>query len=140
MRRLWNIIYSAGAVYCFAAGYATLSPANSADTNADFVFVTLTFAICGIFPSGAMGFSHLLGVRKFRKPSLERQPLGWWYDTLQPIRVSLASALCLCLGSSFALPRAGHQGVMMFWFYVAMTAGLFIGERIVYRLYSKEIS
>jgi hypothetical protein len=140
MRKVWTFIYLAGALFCVIAGYGSLSPANTADTNADWIFISIAFVMTCVFPALAMGFSRVRGTETFRRPSLDRAPLGWWNDTLQPIRVTLVGFASLCLGSCFALPRTDHKGDMIFWFYAALASGLFIGERIVYRVYSKWVA
>ena len=136
MRKLWKFIYSAGAILCVVGGYSSLFPKT--DTNADWIFVAITFVTTGLFPLGAMAYSRLRGVMTFRRPSLDRSPYDW-NDTLQSIRVSWVYMALFWLGSCFALLKADHKGVMLFWFYTAMVSGLFIGERIVYRVYSKWI-
>ena len=137
MRKVWKSIYSAGAVLCIVGGYGSLSP--KAETNADWIFVTITFVTTSLFPLGAMAYSRLRGINTFRKPSLDRSPFGWWDDTLQSIRVSWICMALFWLGSCIALLKTDHNGVMLFWFYTAMVSGLFIGERIVYRVYGKRI-
>ena len=139
MRKIWTFIYLAGAILCVIGGYGSLAPARTAETNADWIFVTITFVTTSLFPLGAMFYSRRRGVETFRKPSLDRPPHGWWSDTLQPIRVSWAAMASYWLGSCFALPQTDHKGVMLFWFYTAMVSGLFIGERIVYRVYGKRV-
>jgi hypothetical protein len=137
---LWKIIYLAGAVLCICAGYDSLKPERTAETNADWIFVAITFVSGSLFPLGAMAYAGLRGIKIFRRPSLSRQPFGWWTDTLQPLRVSLASMAFICLGSCFALPKTDHKGVMLCWFYAALTAGLLTGEALVYRIFAKKIS
>jgi len=140
MRRLWMFTYATGAIFAVVAGYQGLAPARTANTNADWIFVGICFLLMCLFPLGAMAFSRLNGVETFRRPSLDRQPLGWWRDTLQPLRVSLVVAALFCLGACFGLPHADHQGVMLFWVYAAVSFGLFIGERLVYVIYRKRIA
>ncbi|HWD92993.1 MAG TPA: hypothetical protein VG938_11675 [Verrucomicrobiae bacterium] len=139
MIKIWPFIYLAGAVYSVIGGYRSLLPKFTAHTNADWIFVTLTFITLSLVPLGAMAYSRSRGVEKFSKPSLNRAPLGWWTDTLQPIRVSWIWAALFWLGSCFSLPSTDRQGVMLFWFHTAWASGLFIGERIVYRVYAKRI-
>jgi hypothetical protein len=140
MSKIWPFIYLAGAVLCVIGGYGSLAPEDTANTNADWIFVTITFVTTSLFPLGVIAYSRRRGIETFRRPSLTRQPLGWWSDTLQPLRVSLVSTALYCLGSCFALPKTDHKGVMLFWFYAAMASGLFIGERIVYRVYAKRVA
>ena len=140
MHRIWPFIYLAGAILCVIGGYGSLAPAQTAGTNADWIFITITLVSTSLFPLGAMAFSRLRGVETFRRPSLVRHPLGWWSDTLQPLRVTLASMACYLVGASFALPHTDHKGVMLFLFYAAFVVGIFIGERIVYRVYAKRVA
>jgi hypothetical protein len=139
MRHLWRYIYVIGAVCVLVGGYLSLSAGQTERTNADWLFVSIAFAITCVFPLGAMAYSRGIGVQEFRRPSFDRQPLDWWRDTLQPLRVSVVSAALYLLGASFALPHTDHRGVMLFWFYAALAAGLFIGERLVYRVYRAQI-
>ena len=140
MRKVWTFIYLAGAILCVIGGYVSLMPSHTADTDADWIFVTITFVMTSLFPLGAMAYSRCRGVQTFRKPSLDRHPLGWWSDTLQPLRVSLGSMASYWLGSCFALPKTDHKGVMLFFFYTAMVNGLLLGEWIVYRVYAKRVA
>jgi hypothetical protein len=87
-----------------------------------------------------MAYSRSIGVQQFRRPSLDRPPFDWWRDTLQPLRISVIGACLYFLGACFALPRTDRLGVMLLWFYAALAAGLFIGERIVYVLYRERIA
>jgi hypothetical protein len=139
MRKIWPFLYLAGAVFCVIGGYHSLSPERTARTNADWIFVSVTFILTSLFPLGAMAYSRRRGVETFRKPSLGRAPLGWWTDTLQPIRVSWVTMALIWLGSCFALSKTDHKGVMLFWFYGAYVSGMFIGERLVYLVYRKRV-
>ena len=116
-----------------------LAPERTLHTNADWIFVSLGFVGMSLFPLGAMAYSRSTGVETFRRPSFDRWPLGWWNDTLQPIRVSLVYSALSLIGSCFSVLRADQRGMMILWFDVAVTAGLFIGERMVYKVYSKRI-
>jgi hypothetical protein len=140
MRKIWPYIYLAGAILCVIGGYSSLSPEQTAQTNADWIFVTIAFVGTSLFPLGATAYSRSRGIEIFRKPSLDRAPHDWWTDTLQPIRVSWCCMALFWAGSCVALPKADHKGVMLFWFYAATGSGLFIGERIVYQVYGKLIT
>ncbi|HEY2082656.1 MAG TPA: hypothetical protein VGI88_07700 [Verrucomicrobiae bacterium] len=136
MRKVWPFIYLIGAAFSFIGGYRSLAQERTVQTNADWILVTITFIMMCLFPLGAMAYSRRRWrVEVFRRPSLDRHPIGWWRDTLQPIRVSWVSMGLFCLGSCFALPKANNEGVMLFWFYAAGAVGMFLGERIVYKVY-----
>ena len=125
MHKVWKLIYSVGVVPCIVVGYRSLL--LKVETNADWIFVTITFVTMSLFPLAAIGYGSLRGVKRFRRPSLDRSPFAWWEDTLQSIRVSWVSMALFWLGSCLALLKTDRQGVMLYWFYTAMTIGLFIG-------------
>ncbi len=139
MERTWPIIYVAFAVGTVIGGYRSLSLEQTRQTNVDWLFVSITFVILLLFPLGAMAYGRRRGVETYRRPNFRRQPLGWWTDTLQPIRISLIFAMCFCIGSVFALPHAGPQGWMLFYWHVAIVVGLFFGERLVYLVFRERI-
>ena len=132
MRHVWPVIYLIGAFSASLNGYQQLQPSETAKTNADWIFVTVCFVTMLIAPSLMVAFARHRGVEEFRKPSFTRWPLGWWSDTLQPIRLTLIGLVCNAVGAAFALPKADAQGVMLFWWFLAMASGWFVGERIVY--------
>ena len=140
MSKIWPFIYLAAAIFCVIGGYGSLSQQSTADTNADWIFVSIAFVSTILFPLGAIVCSRLRGIETFRKPSLDRHPLGWRSDTLQSLRVTWILTASFWLGSCFALPKTDHKGIMLFWFYTALASGLFIGERMVYRVYAKRIA
>jgi hypothetical protein len=96
------------------------------------------FFFC-IAPLAITMLRHRFGFENvFRRPSLDRTPFSR-RDILQVYRLFLVSSVLLSVGACFALPTANQQGVMMFWTSVAVSAGLFVGERIVYLVYAKNI-
>jgi hypothetical protein len=140
MRHLWPIIYYTLFVLTAIGGYESLTPKETAHTNSDWIFVSITFVMTCLFPLGAMSYSRAIGVQEFRRPTLDRHPFGWWRDTLQPLRMCVIGAALYFIGACFALPHTDHRGVMLFWFYAALTLGLFIGERIIYVVYRDRIA
>jgi hypothetical protein len=132
MRRVWPILYLVGAISAVYTGYSELQPNNTAKTDADWIFVTISFVTMVAAPTLSVSFARHRGVEKFRRPSFTRGPLGWWNDTLQPIRLTLIGLLCTATGAAFALRNTDTQGVMLFWWLLSMALGLLIGERIVY--------
>jgi len=134
------VVYVTGAILALIGGYRGLSPDRTVHTNADWVFVIVCFVLTSLFPLGAMTYSRWIGVETFRRPSLDRSPLGWWRDTLQPLRVSVVFVALTFIGSCFALPHADHRGVMLVWSFGAVSLGLFIGERLVYHIYRERIA
>jgi hypothetical protein len=123
MPRLWKFIYVAGALLCFVSGYRSLDAARTAQMSTDWTFIAIAFVGTCFFPLVAMAYSRRIGVESFRRPSLDRGPIGWWRDTLQPLRVSLVGMTLYFVGSCFSLPKADHRDLMVFWFYAAATLG-----------------
>jgi hypothetical protein len=140
MRRFWPPIYCVGAALSVVGGYQSLASDKTTNTNAEWIFVTICFVLMCLLPLGAMAYSRRIGVETFRRPSLDRQPFGWWRDTLQPLRVSLVGTGLFFIGACLALPHTDHRGVMLVWFYVAVVFGLFFGERLVYYIYRERIA
>ena len=132
MRHIWPVLYFVGLASAAYSGYSQLQPHNTAKTNGDWIFVAVSFVISVAAPILAVAVARNRGVEVFRRPSLTRQPFGWWSDTLQPIRLVLIGFLCAGAGAAFALKNTDPQGVMLFYWFAAMALGWFIGERIAY--------
>src|SRR6185503_384625 len=98
MKFFWRIAYALLFGYAIWGGYGSLSPQRTSHTNPDWVFVSITFVLMILFPLGAMFYARSRGVSTFRRPSFDRFPLGWWTDTLQPLRVTLVLAASNVLG------------------------------------------
>jgi len=140
MKKAWPTIYAALIPVIIVLGYTSLSPERTARTNVDWILISITFVALLFFPLGAVayGFSHSKK-ETLRRPTWDRPPLGWWTDTLQSLRVTLAYMVLFTIGGTFALADADEKGRMLFFLFVAMSAGLFIGERLVYAFYGKKI-
>ena len=136
MQKLWPFIYGAVAILFVVIGYSSLAPAHTANTNADWIFVSITFVATSLFPVLSLTISRKRGVERFERPSFSRSPSG----TLQSIRLYLVSAVGFAIGSALALPSTDQKGVMLFWFHAALAAGLFTGERLAYRIYANRIA
>lgn len=140
MKKAWPTIYAVLIPVIIALGYTSLSPERTAGTDVDWILVSIVFVVLVFFPLGAVayGFSHSKK-ETLQRPTWDRPPIGWWTDTLQPLRVTLAYLILFAIGETFALADADEKGRMMFFLFVAMAAGLFIGERLVYAFYAKKI-
>ena len=138
--KLWPIVYSALFIVILVGSHEATWPHPQTPTNADWIFISISFfMLWGFCPLAvAFGFAHSKK-EFFEKPSWTRQPLGWWTDPLQPIRISLVSSLAVVLGAATGLSRADEQGMMLFLWYVSITLGLFFGERTSYWIYRKRI-
>ena len=140
MKKIWPVIYVVLVPLALISGYRELSPEATAGTNADWIFITITFVAMSLFPLGAVAYGFKYSKKeRMQKPTLDRHPIGWWTDTLQPLRFSLVYTALMAVGALFALPSADDKGRMIFFFLVAMPAGLFVGEKLVYAIYRKRI-
>ena len=140
MKNIWRIIYIIFIPIAVYSGYSQMSPAAVAETNADWVFVAVTFIGCVIFSVGAVAFGFTYSKKeKMPIPTWNRHPFGWWSDTLQPLRISLICSVLYVMGAAVALPNSDYRGRMIFFFLAAMASGLFVGERVVYVIYRKKI-
>jgi hypothetical protein len=84
MRRFWTIVNLALIASAVYGGYKNVQPRNHLNANFDWTFVSMTFLLTAIFPWGAMIYSRSIGVTHWRRPSLDRNPLRWSIDPLQP--------------------------------------------------------
>jgi len=135
MQKIWPYIYLTGALAFGFIGYHSLDPARTADTNADWIFVSISFVGTCLFPLISLTICRRRGIETFQRPSFRRQPNG----PLQSIRLFVASLFCYCVGSAIAIPATDHKGIMLFWFHAAMALGFFVGERLAYWVYAKRI-
>jgi hypothetical protein len=103
-----------------------------------FILVVFVFFCFGQLLITAL--RHRFGIETiFRRPSIDRTPFNR-RDILQVFRLYWVSGALTSLGACLALLNADHNGVMMFWPVTTGSAGLFIGERIVYLVYAKRIT
>jgi hypothetical protein len=138
--KVWPVIYAVLIPFAVYSGFRGLRPEATAGTNPDWIFASITFVLLSLFPLGAAAYGFRYSKKEaMQRPSWDRHPLGWWTDTLQRLRFCLIYTSLMALGAAFALPSADEKGRMMFLFLVAMPAGLFVGERLVYAIYRKKI-
>jgi len=140
MQRIWKYIYLCWGILCVVGGYRNLAPECTSHFDMPRSFIVVSFFFFCVAPLGISVLRNRFGIESvFQRPSLDRTPFSR-RDILQVYRLFWVSCALTSLGGCFALPNADHGGVMMFWSSVAMSAGLFIGERIVYLVYAKNIS
>jgi len=138
--RLWtivNLVLIASAVY---GGFEAIQPRHHSNTNVDWTFIAISFVVTSIFPWGAMLHSRSTGVTEWKRPSFNRNPLRWWKDPLQPLRITILGVCAYLLGGAAALPHTDEQGLMLFWWNVAILVGLSLGERFVYWWFRAQIT
>jgi hypothetical protein len=111
MRRFWTIVNVAVVASALYGGFNIVQPQHRLSTNVDWTFVVISFVVMAIFPWGAMIYSRSTGVTEWKRPSFDRNPLRWWTDPLQPLRISVCGACAYALGAVAALPRTDKQGL-----------------------------
>jgi hypothetical protein len=139
MNRLWPLIYVGFGLLSLNGGYESLRPERTDKTNADWVFIIIILILFCLFPLGAVSVGRAYGVETFRRPTFHRHPFGWWSDTLQPLRVSVVFSVLFSIGQLVAFPHTDAKGTMLFYSYLAMAVGLFLGERLVYVIFKSRI-
>jgi hypothetical protein len=138
--RFWRYIYLVWAILCVVGGYRNLTPEHTATFSMPWWFIVECFFFFCIGPLAITALRNRFGIETvFRRPSLDRTVFSK-RDILQAFRLFWVSSALMSVGACLALPKADHRGVMMFWSSVAMSSGLFIGERIVYLVYAKRIA
>jgi hypothetical protein len=127
--RVWRYIYFAWAVVCILSGYRLILPDHSAYFVFGWSYIATVFLFCCLAPPTITALRQRLGFETtLRRPSLDRSPFGRRREPLQVFRLWWVSSASASLGAAFALPKADHHGLMMFWGCVAVSVGLFLGE------------
>lgn len=137
--KFWPRFYLVGSILAIIGSYFAAIYRGAQLFTPNWTFVAFAFIALCLFPLWAMIYCQRKGVEKFRKPSLDRHPFARFSDMLQALRVMLVGSILNLIGLLAALPKSDHQGVMIFWSYIAGTAGLIIGERLIYLIYAKRI-
>jgi hypothetical protein len=131
MKHMWRYIYLLLAAAAFLVG-SGLFGRDFGQTNVDWVFITLSFLMCAIFPQIAISSVRNRSAHHLPSPSFSRGFVGgWWTD---PGQCVLLTTLLLCgwfLGSLLTLPHANHQGIMIVWWQGAMALGFVVGSYLV---------
>jgi hypothetical protein len=123
------------------ASGAGLLGKSGVETNVCWTFTAISFALCLAFPPLAVLYARSRSAAPLPRPSFARGFQGdWWSDPLQCLRATLVFLAGLVLGGGFSAIGADGQGVMLFWWQVAMLTGLVLGERVVYVAFHKDIA
>ena len=116
-----------------------LAPEQLSHVNPDAVLCSLILLILPLFALGTVRYSvRRWNVQKLRRPSLDRNPLNWWFDPLQSLFITTCNMAAMGVGS--LLRRA--TGSVAFWMvttYFCAFFGLVIGQAFVYRVYRDRV-
>lgn len=139
MKRVWPFIYATGAPLCVFGGF--LGPRHlPASSNIDWLGITVGFVMMLIAPLASFTYGiHFSKKTTLPRPSFDRHPFIWW-DVLQSLRVDVSIGVLQTLGAVIAFLAGKGQPRMFIYAYVAVSIGILIGERLVYRVYKAKIA
>jgi len=132
---IWFVVNISLVLLSVRQGYMSLAPEQLHHVNPDAVFCSLILLTLPLFALGTVSFSiRRCNVDRLRRPSLDRNPVNWWFDPLQSLFMST------CLVAAMAVGGLLHRlsGPVAFWMvamYFCLTFGLVIGQVLVYRVY-----
>lgn len=139
LKIIWYAVNISLVVLSVWQGYASLAPEQLRHVNPDAAFCIAILLTLPLFALFTVYYSvRQCNVDKLRRPSLDRNPLNWWYDPLQSLFISTCSGASMAIGSLLHRPT----GSVAFWMaasYFCFTFGLHIGQVLVYRLYRERV-
>jgi hypothetical protein len=139
LKAFWTVLNLSMLVLSVRQGYASLAPEQLRHVNPDAVFCSLILLILPLFSLGTVRYSiRRWNVEKLRRPSLDRNPLNWWFDPLQSLFISTCNIGAMGVGG--LLHRA--TGSVAFWMvttYFCAFVGFVFGQLLVYRVYRDRV-
>ena len=139
LKIIWFVLNISLLALSVRQGYASLAPEQLRHVNPDAVFCSLILLTLPLFALGTVGYSvRRWNVEKLRRPSLDRNPLNWWFDPLQSLFITTCNIAAMGVGS--LLRRA--TGSVAYWMvatYFCAFFGLVIGQVLVYRVYRDRV-
>ena len=139
LKTIWSVLNVCLFGLSVWQGYASLAPEQLRHVNPDAVFCSLILLTLPLFALGTVGYSvRRWNVQKLRRPSLDRNPLNWWFDPLQSLFITTCNMAAMGVGS--LLRQA--TGSVAFWMvatYFCAFLGLVIGQVLVYRVYRDRV-
>lgn len=138
-KTIWSVLNICLFGLSVRQGYASLAPEQLRHVNPDAVFCSLILLTLPLFALRTVGYSvRRWNVQKLRRPSLDRNPLNWWFDPLQSLFITTCNMAAMGVGS--LLRRAtGSVAVWMVATYFCAFFGLVIGQVLVYRVYRDRV-
>ena len=139
IKTIWFVLNISLLALSVRQGYASLAPEQLRHVNPDAVFCSLILLTLPLFALGTVRYSiRRWNVEKLRRPSLDRNPLNWWFDPLQSLFITTCNIAAMGVGS--LLRRA--TGSVAFWMvatYFCTFFGLVVGQVLVYRVYRDRV-
>jgi tellurite resistance protein TehA-like permease len=132
---IWFVVNISLVALSVRQGYMSLAPEQLRHVNPDAVFCSLILLTLPLFALGTVHYSvRRCNVDKLRRPSLDRNPLNWWFDPLQSLFMFTCNVAAMAVGSLLHR-RTGSVAFWMVAMYFCLTFGLVIGQVLVYRVY-----
>src|SRR5215831_19914589 len=99
-KTIWTLVNIALVVLSVRQGYVSLAPEQLRHVNPDAVFCSLILLTLPLFALGTVRYSvRRWNVEKLRRPSLDRNPLNWWFDPLQSLFITTCNIAAMGVGS-----------------------------------------
>jgi hypothetical protein len=138
-KAIWTVLNISLFALSVRQGYVSLAPEQLRHVNPDAVFCGIILLTLPLFSLGTVGYSvRRWNVEKLRRPSIDRNPVNWWFDPLQSLFITTCNIAAMGVGS--LLHRA--TGTVAFWMvstYFCAFFGLVIGQVLVYRVYRNRV-
>jgi hypothetical protein len=141
MKNFWTVLNSTLVALSFWDGYESMTPSRLLHKNPDAVFCFTILLLTPAFALGTVEFSTRgWKVRRFARPSWNRNPFNWWGDPLQSLFISTCIMGAMTLGGAVQHPAFGSVGFWMLGAYTCTAIGLLVGQILVYRIYRECIA
>jgi hypothetical protein len=135
LKTIWTALNISLLALSMRQGYASLAPEKLRHVNPDAVLCGVILLTLPFFSLGTVRYSvRRWNVGQLRRPSIDRNPLNWWFDPLQSLFISTCSGAAMAVGSLLHRPN-GSIACWMAATYFCFTFGLVIGQVLVYRVY-----
>lgn len=132
---IWFVVNVSLVLLSVRQGYMSLAPEQLHHVNPDAVFCSLILLTLPLFALGTVYYSvRRCNVDKLRRPSLDRNPVNWWFDPLQSLFMFTCMVAAMAIGGLLRRP-SGPVAFCMVAMYFCLTFGLVIGQILVYRIY-----
>ncbi len=139
-RLVWGMVNTGLLLLSVWSGYAALSSGRLKGTNPDPVLCIAAFIVVMLV---AIAAPHFATVATFQRPQWGRFPLSWWHDPMQTLFVAtcwwagfLVGNLTRLISSNLSADKTVVWTVLT---YVAILAGLLVGQGVDYVVYRDRI-
>ena len=140
VKAIWFVINASLIALSMWRGYVSLAPEQLRHVNPDAVLCSLILLGTPLFALGTVRYSvRVCSVDRLRRPSLDRNPVSWWYDPLQSLFITTCNIAAMAVGSLLHGLPSNSVAFWMIATYFCITFGLVIGQALVYRVYRARV-